>query len=150
MQQKAQAGPVSAFIQVTITQFRPLGGVFPISAVFATPNPTPGVVVSSGNILVKTDRPTNLVFQIGDPAFVFIGAAFDTKAPDTDVGTTEFPLVTINRSSSGNLPPNCLSVTDANLQQNYDKSYSYVLLVQNTVTGEIGIIDPNIIGEPGP
>lgn len=149
MQQKVQ-GPVSAVIQVTITQFRPLGGVFPISAVIASPNPTPGVTVVNGNIVVKTDSPTNLIFQLGDPAYVFIGAAFDTKTPDTDVGAFEFPVVTINRSPAGNLPPNCISVKDANLPQNYDKSYSYVLLVQNTVTGEIGIIDPNIIGEPGP
>jgi hypothetical protein len=149
MQQKAQ-GPVTAFIQVTIMQFRPLGGVFPISAVFRTPNPTPGVTVVNGNIVVKTGAPTNLVFQLGDPAYVFTGAAFDTKSPDTDVGAVEFPLVTINRSPSSNLPPNCLSVMDANLQANYNKSYSYVLLVQNTVTGEIGIIDPNIRGEPGP
>lgn len=150
MQPKIQAGLVSAIIKVTITQFRPLGGVFPISAVIAMPNPVPGVTVTNGNVVVKTDSPTNLIFQLGDPAFVFIGAAFDTKAPDTDVGAIEFPVVTINRSPGTNLPPNCLSVLDANLQRNLDKSYSYVLLVQDTTTGEIGIIDPAIINEPGP
>jgi hypothetical protein len=140
----------SANILITITQFRPIGGVFPISAVFTMPNPLPGVTVSNGDIIVNSRAPVNLTFQIADPAYVFIGAAFDTKEPDTDVGAFEFPTITINRSPASNLPPNCLSVTDANLQRNANKGYSYVLLVQSTATGEIGLIDPMIINEPRP
>lgn len=141
---------ITSLINVAITQFRPLGGVFPISCVFAQNQPVPGINVSNGNIVVKTSGPVNLVFQIADPVYVFVGAAFDTKTPDTDVGALEFPVVTINRSPASNLPPNCISIVDANLQQNLDKGYSYVLLVQSTATGEIGLIDPMIISETGP
>jgi len=148
--QSSIANMPSAIINIAITQFRPLGGVFPVSAVFTMPNPVPGITVTNGDIVITGDAPATLVFQISDPAYVFIGAAFDTKAPDTDVGAFEFPIVTINRSPASNLPPNCLSVVDANLQKNANKSYSYVLLVQSTATGEIGLIDPAIINEPRP
>jgi hypothetical protein len=138
----------TALININVTQFRPLGGVFPVSAVFTMPNPVPGISVTDGNIIVQNQGPANLIFQIADPAYVFIGAAFDTRAPDTDVGSCEFPIISINRSPATNLPPNCLSVLDANLQRNANKSYSYVLLIQSTATGEIGLIDPSIINEP--
>ncbi|AOS45669.1 hypothetical protein Verru16b_02754 [Lacunisphaera limnophila] len=122
--------------------------MFPISAIFTIPNPVPGISVSNGNVIVRGNAPVNLVFQIANTAFVFIGAAFDSEAPDTDVGAFEFPVITINRSPASNLPPNCLSVVDANRQQDKGKSYSYVLLVQNTATGEIGLIDPAIRNDP--
>lgn len=138
----------TALISIAITQFRPLGGVFPISCLMTQPQTTPGVTVVDGNVVITTTGPVNLIFQLGDPAYVFTGAAFDTKVPDTDVGTLEFPLVTINRSPANSLPANCLSIIDANLPQNINRAYSYVLLVQSTVTGEIGIIDPMIITEP--
>jgi len=139
---------ITSIINVAITQFRPLGGVFPISCTFTQDQATKGITISGENIIITADGPVNLIFQIGDPAYVFTGAAFDTTSPDTDVGSFEFPLVTINRSPTSNMPPNCLSIVDANLPENINKAYSYVLLVQSAVTGEIGLIDPMIITEP--
>jgi hypothetical protein len=39
-------------------------------------------------------------------------------------------------------------VVDANKPQNLGREYSYVLLVQNVATAEIGIIDPGMVNEP--
>lgn len=135
----------TATLNIAITQFRPLGSVFPISYVLTQAQPVPGVRVTNGNIVISSTGPVNLIFQISGRAHVFTGVAFDTTEPETDVGALEFPVVTINRS-----PANTLSVIDANLPQNINKAYSYVLLVQSADSGEIGIIDPMIITEPRP
>ena len=136
-----------ATVSVNITQFRPLGSVFPVSATFGIAAGSPGVTLTPGNsIVVAGSQPATLVFQLATPGFVFVGATFDSPAAGTDVGSTEFPSVTIDRTRQGNT----LTVTDANTTQDAGKGYSYVLLVQNTVTGEIGIIDPMIISDPGP
>jgi hypothetical protein len=141
---------ITATINVTITQFRPLGGVFPISNVMTLAEPNPYVTIRDGNIVVKSREPATIIFQLTSNAFLFAGVSFDTKTPDTDVGTLEFPTVTINRSPTNKLPPNCLAVVDANVPEDAGKNYSYVLLVQNAVTAEIGLIDPGMVNEPRP
>ena len=141
---------ITALINVTVTQFRPLGGVFPISTVMALAAPPPGVTIRDGTIVVKGTDPVTLIFKLAGSAYVFVGAAFDANTTGADVGTLEFPTVTINRSPAANQPANSLSVVDANLAQNLNKGYSYVLLVQNAATAEIGLIDPMIINEPRP
>ena len=139
---------ITATINVTITQFRSLGGVFPISNVMSLAAPNPNVTVRNGNIVIKGTEPASLIFQLTSPDFLFVGAAFNANEQKPDVGALEFPMVTINRSPTNNLPPNCLSVVDANKPQNLGREYSYVLLVQNVATAEIGIIDPGMVNEP--
>jgi len=135
---------ITATINVTINQFRPLGGVFPISAVMELAAPQDGIKPLDGSIVVKSGQPATLVFQLTNPAYVFAGVAFDTSIAEVDVGTTEFPRVVIDRDPKRNR----LSVIDANLSEDSGKTYNYILLVQNTATGEIGIIDPPITNEP--
>jgi len=138
---------ITAIINVTINQFRPLGGVFPVTAAMELVAPVPGVVFNNGNIVIRTKDPVTLVFQLTGPDFVFVGTAFNTDEPAVDLGVDEFPTVKINRTPTRGLLPNSLSVVDANLQKSDGNDYSYVLLIQSTRTGEIGMIDPTVSNE---
>lgn len=143
---ETQSSPVSVTLAVSVNQFRALGGVFPISATYKVVSASPNVKVIGGTIIVKGTQPATLVFQLTDTNYVFVGASFDASAAGPDVGTTEFPSVTIDRTPAGNK----LTIIDANDPQNIGKAYSYVLLVQSALTAEIGLIDPNIINDGGP
>jgi hypothetical protein len=136
--------PAIVNLTVNITQFRVLGGVFPISATYTATSSSPNVRVINGNIIVKGRDPASFVFQLPQPGYVFVGATFVAPGTAGDVGVTEFPMIVIDRTSKGN----SLTITDANVAQNVDKVFSYILLVQNTLTGEIGLIDPAIVSEP--
>ncbi len=143
---ETQPSPLSLILAVTVTQFRPIGGIFPISATYKVVSASPGVSVFGATIVVKGSQPAKLVFQLTDKNYVFVGATFDANGTTPDVGTTEFPAIIIDRTSAGN----SLTITDANDPSNLGKVYGYVLLVQNTLTAEIGLIDPNIINDTGP
>lgn len=131
-------------LTVNITQFRTLGGVFPTSATYTVSSTSPKVKVIGGNILIKGSDPTELVFQLPVPDYVFVGATFVAAGKAGDVGITEFPKIVIDRTPKGN----SLTITDVNAPENLDKPYNYILLLQNTRTGDIGLIDPIIINEP--
>ena len=140
----------TATLKVTIDQFRPIGGVFPTSATIKLASPVPGISVVNGDIICKTCKPINLLYEIDSADYIFIGAAFDANTLDIDVGTDAFPLVTINRDAGSKTPANTLCVLNANLLEDRNKNYSYVLMVQATTTGEIGIIDPIIRNDVEP
>jgi hypothetical protein len=143
---ETQTSPATVILAVSVNQFRALGGVFPISATYKVVSSPPNVKIIGGNVIVKSDQPATLIFQLTDKNYVFVGATFNANGTTPDVGPTEFPSVTIDRSAAGNK----LTIIDANDPQNRGKAYSYVLLVQNTATAEIGLIDPQIINETYP
>jgi hypothetical protein len=143
---ETQPSPLGLTLAVTVTQFRPIGGIFPISATYKVVSASPGVSVFGATIVIKGSQPAKLVFQLTDKNHVFVGATFDATGATPDVGTTEFPSIVIDRTATGNT----LTIIDANDPQNIGKAYSYVLLVQSALTAEIGLIDPNIINDGGP
>jgi len=138
--------PIVVNLAVDITQFRALGSVFPIGATYTVSSTSPDVKSVGGNIIIKSRRPTTLIFSFAQPQYVFVGASFNTSESRVDVGRTEFPRLAIDRSEKGN----SLTVVDANDPANAGKIFSYILLVQSTTTGEIGLIDPQIINDTGP
>jgi hypothetical protein len=140
MQSPAQP---TAIITIALQQFRALGGIFPITASFSLdPSSAPLFSLNGKSIVVHTFGPTALTFQLPDPGYVLLGVAFEadgTSRPSS--GRTQFPLVKIQRSVAGS----SLTVED---EGGTAAPFSYLLLVQATATGEIGVIDPSIENEP--
>lgn len=134
----------NATVNVAIQQFRPLGGIFPITATFALDpsTPQPPFELRGKSIIVHTMAPTSITFQLNDPNYVLLGVAFEADGTATpSSGRGQFPQITIQRSQGGS----SLQVQDQGTTQN---PYSYLLLVQQVATGEIGLIDPSIENEP--
>lgn len=149
----------SATVLLTIREFVPMTGIFgqspSIDAVIAPPHdisppPAPKTPVFSGDgqsITITVPRSyqgsVQLVYQLPDPRYVLLGAAF--KAPDGDVGLREFRDISVDRDPSGSQ----MTVTDDCVQQCYNVDYSYVILVQEVATANLGLIDPDVETEIG-
>jgi hypothetical protein len=74
---------------------------------------------------------------------MLLGVAF--KSPSGDVGQMEFRDVSINRDAYGSQ----MTVTDSCIHECDHVTYSYVILVQETATANIGLIDPDVETETG-
>lgn len=148
----------TATVQLTINQFVPMNGIVKqspsIGATIAAPvntSPQPQTQVFSGDGQTITitvpkgyEGKVSLTYQLPDPNYVLLGFAFD--APDGDPGCLQFPGIEIERDpTGGDATVICSCDPDYN---NVD--YSYVILVQEVASGNIGLIDPDVevsIGE---
>jgi len=144
----------SATILVSIKKFVPMKGIYghspSITAVIAPPRdisppPHPKKPVFTGDgQFIKVTVPKNyageveLIYQLPDPRYVLLGAAF--KSPKGGVGRMEFRGVALSRDPYGSQ----MVVTDTCDESSNKINFSYVILVQEVATGNIGLIDPDV------
>lgn len=149
----------SATVLLTIEKFKPMSGVVAksptIDAVIGAPQdisppPHPADPVFSGDgesITITVPEGYNgtvqLIYQLPDPKYVILGAAF--RSPNGGAGRLEFRDVDLYRDSFGSE----MTVTDECLDQYYGDTFSYVILVQEVGTGNIGLIDPDVETDGG-
>lgn len=142
----------TATVQITINQFMPMNGIVAespsIDATIAPPvntSPQPQTEVFSGDgqlIVIKVpagyEGKVSLTYQLPDPRYVLLGFAFDD--PQGDVGCLQFPGIEIERDPTGG-DATVICSCDPDF---YNVDYSYVILVQEVATGNIGLIDPDV------
>jgi hypothetical protein len=128
----------SPTIVATIAPPRDTSALPPAKPVFSGNGETIVVTVPSGYL-----GSVQLTYQLPDPKYVLLGLAF--KGPNGGVGRLEFRSVAINRDVYGSQ----LTVTDACVNQCVGIEYTYVILVQEVASGNIGLIDPGIENENG-
>ncbi len=143
----------TATLNLTINQFRPLGGVFPISATLSLSNVQgPASFVTHGkNLKISFPQsqpaPVVLTFALNDPDHVLLGIVFAANQPGkVSAGRSQFPTINISRNSNGQ---SSMVVTDNCLQQDVNVRFNYLILVQSLSKGEVGIIDPDIDDQGG-
>lgn len=143
----------TATLNLTINQFRPLGGVFPISASLALSNVQGSATIVTHGKNVKITfppgppQPVVLTFALNDPDHVLLGIVFAAnQAGKISAGRSQFPTIDITRNSNGQ---STMVVTDNCLQQDVGVRFNYLVLVQSLSKGEIGIIDPDIDDQGG-
>ena len=137
---------LAATLNITINQFRALGGIFPVSATMTLAPGTPDAFTIHGkNVTIELPQgqqsSVTLTFVLPDPNYVLLGIAFasNTKG-SSSLGRTEFPSVAITRNSQGS----SMVVTDSCDPSQNAVRFNYVIMVQSVNTAEIGIIDPDI------
>lgn len=142
----------TATVQLTINSFVPMSGVYGQSpSIDATigapkdvsPEPSEDVFSGDGQSITITvpkgyDGSVQIIYQLADPNYVLLGAAF--KNPNGGVGREEFRQVDLYRDPNSS----SMMVTDSCMQKCDKVMFSYVILVQEAKTGNIGLIDPDI------
>jgi len=81
---------------------------------------------------------TQLTYQLFDPRYVLLGIAF--KGPVAGCGREEFNQLDIYRDETSSQ----IIVTDTCDREFSGVEYQYIILIQDSETGAIGIIDPEI------
>jgi hypothetical protein len=149
----SQIPTYSATIVIKDIDFKAMSGTVgstPCTEATLTLMPPPqgqpaGIFTGDGdNIVVtvpKTDPGTVVLnFKLPDSAgqYTLLGLAF-LPSPE-GVGINEFPSISLSRSEGTSL----LAVTDDYLKSDDDITFDYLILIQDTTTGDIGAIDPKI------
>ena len=141
----------SATINITDIVFTPMSGsvkTTPCTGAILTLMPLPpgeptGIFTGDGKYIVVTVPESNpgtvvLNFTLDVPQYTLLGLAFVPS--DDGVGINEFPSISLSRSQGKSL----LAVTDDYLNSDDDITFDYLILIQDTDTGNIGAIDPRI------
>ena len=148
----------TATVLLSVEKFVPMIGIFgqgpsivatisPPRDTSAQPAPVP-VFSGDGEFIVITvpkgyQGSVQLTYQLPDARYVLLGCAF--KGPNGGVGRLEFRDVMVQRDIYGSQ----LIVTDACMHVCNGIEFTYVILVQEVATGNIGLIDPGIENEGG-
>jgi len=147
----------TATVQITINQFVPMNGLIQespsIDATLAAPvntSPQPQTPVFSGTgeqivITVPTgyEGKVSITYQLPTSDYVLLGFSFVN--PNGGAGRLQFPGVEIERDpTGGDATVICSCAPDC-----YNVNYSYVILIQEVATGNIGLIDPMVVVEIG-
>ena len=145
----------TATINITNIVFTPMSGTVdatPCTEATLTLQPQPpeqpeGIFTGEGDNLVVTvpsNNPGTVVLNFtlgqtpGQGAYTLLGLAF--LPSDDGVGIHEFPAISLSRSEGTSL----MAVTDDYLNSDDDITFNYLILIQDTTTGNIGAIDPKI------
>ena len=141
----------SATINITNIVFKAMSGNVgstPCTEATLTLMPQPsgqpeGIFTGNGDNIVVTVPEINpgtvvLNFTLDVPQYTLLGLAFVPS--DDGVGINEFPSISLSRSEGTSL----LAITDDYLKSDDDITFDYLILIQDTTTGNIGAIDPRI------
>jgi len=141
----------SATINITNIVFKAMSGNVgstPCTEATLTLMPQPsgqpeGIFTGNGDNIVVTVPEINpgtvvLNFTLNVPQYTLLGLAFVPS--DDGVGIDEFPSIALSRSEGTSL----LAVTDDYTKSDDDITFDYLILIQDTTTGNIGAIDPRI------
>ncbi|HVU22658.1 MAG TPA: hypothetical protein VHE13_00940 [Opitutus sp.] len=150
-------------LTITVTQFRSLGAITALQATLSDwtgfhmpanlpmPQPPPTLDLKSDNVVICSDYPVRLIYNLPDPRYLLVGIAWKADVSPS-VGERTFPDVVVLRNCNVPTPyephvtgGSCLTVTD-NAQE--PGNYQYVVLIQEVSTGEIGFYDPGMDNNP--